>query len=303
MRIKRIAIVIGKLIVATAAFYIGEILGALVAGLIGLSQPELPAGADAGKLALYMLAGNLVLAAILGLLSSQLAGGFVARWLAIALITWVALGVNTVLEAAIFSTFAAASPFTVVMYAVFSLLGGAAVAWLFKPAARGEGFAALVRAFVAGRGIGAWTWRLALAVVAFPAIYLLFGAIVGPLVMPYYQAQAETGLVLPGMGQIVPMAFLRSLLFLVACLPVLIAWQGPRWGLWLTLGATLFLTVGGVPLMQAYFFPPSLRVIHGAEILADSFAHAGVLVLLLVKKSPAARPLASSARLSAPIGS
>jgi hypothetical protein len=283
MRAKNILLTIGKVIAGGVALYIGELLGGAVAGLTGLPMPELPAGADPAALMAYMAVGDLILAAILGLLSSRLAGGFVARWLILALLTWVALGVNTVLEASIFSTFSAASPFTVIMYLVYGLVGGAAVAWLFQPAARGEGFGTRAQTFFARRSASGWIWRLVAALVAFPVIYLLFGSIVGPIVVPYYR-QSGTGLVLPGMDQIIPMALLRSLLFLLACLPVLIAWQGSRLGLWLALGTALFLLVGGVPLFQATWFPTTLRIAHGLEILADSFAHAGVLVLLLVRK-------------------
>jgi hypothetical protein len=283
MRAKDILLTIGKVIAGGVALYVGELLGGAVAGLTGLAVPELPAGADPAALMAYMAIGDLVLAAILGLLSSWLAGGFVARWLILAALTWVALGVNTVLEASIFSTFSAASPFTVIMYLVYSLIGGAVVAWLFRPAAQGGNFVTRARAFFAGRSAGGWIWRLLAALLAFPVIYLLFGSMVGPIVVQYYR-QSGTGLVLPGMQQIIPMALLRSLLFLLACLPVLIAWQGSRLGLWLALGGALFLLVGGVPLFQAYWFPTTLRVTHSLEILADSFAHAGVLVLLLVRK-------------------
>ena len=146
---------------------------------------------------------------------------------------------------------------------------------------RGSSRPRCARVITGRRPAGAWIWRLAAAVIAFPVIYLLFGSMVAPIVVPYYQQQAGTGLALPGMGQIIPIAFLRSLLFLVVCLPALIAWQGSRLGLWLTLGAALFLTVGGAPLFQAYSFPLVLRVVHSVEILADSLAHAGVLVALL----------------------
>jgi cytochrome bd-type quinol oxidase subunit 2 len=86
------------------------------------------------------------------------------------------------------------------------------------------------------------------------------------------------------LGEIIPVQFLRSLLFLLACLPVLITWRKSRLSLFITLGATLFILVGGILLLQAYWYPPVMRLIHSLEILADSFAHAGALVILLVRK-------------------
>jgi hypothetical protein len=51
-----------------------------------------------------------------------------------------------------------------------------------------------------------------------------------------------------------------------------------------TLGFVLFLLVGGLSLLQAIWYPPVFRIAHGLEILADSFAHAGVVVYLLVQE-------------------
>jgi hypothetical protein len=76
------------------------------------------------------------------------------------------------------------------------------------------------------------------------------------------------------------MQFLRSLLFLLACLPVLIAWQKSRRSLLLSLGWALFVLVGLLNLLQAIWLPATLRLVHTLEILADSFVYAWVLVML-----------------------
>jgi len=56
----------------------------------------------------------------------------------------------------------------------------------------------------------------------------------------------------------------------------------------LALGATLFVLVGLLGLIPAYWMPLGLRLIHGVEILADSFVYALALVLLLAPRAPAA---------------
>ena len=75
---------------------------------------------------------------------------------------------------------------------------------------------------------------------------------------------------------------MRSFLFLIACLPVLITWNGSKRGLFLTLGVTLFLLVGGLSMFQAYWMPATLRIVHSLEILADELVYTGILVSLFI---------------------
>jgi hypothetical protein len=120
---------------------------------------------------------------------------------------------------------------------------------------------------------------------AFPLVYYGFGSLIAPLVLDYYR-QGIAELAMPDMARLVPVLLLRSLLFLLVCLPILITWQQSHWRLLVTLGLVLFMLVGGVNLLQAYWFPPILRVVHSLEILADEFVYAGALVMLLARTVP-----------------
>jgi hypothetical protein len=71
-------------------------------------------------------------------------------------------------------------------------------------------------------------------------------------------------------------------------LPILITWKLSNWRLFLTLGLTLYILVGGLGMLSAYWLPTVLRVTHGLEIFADEMAYAGALILLLGKR--AAKP-------------
>jgi hypothetical protein len=241
----------------------------------------MPEGTDAATLGLYTLIGSFILAGALAFISHGLSGGFLPRWFILTFLTWIAYGVNSYLEASIFATHAA-SLLTVIMQFFPGLLCGAAVAWLFPPVVKGDTIWDRARAFLAGRSPGQWAWRLLAALAAFPVAYVFFGSLVPSFIIEYYRQQMM-GLSMPGWGQIIPVVFLRSLLFLLACLPVLVAWQKSRLSLFITLGAALFILVGGLPMLQAYWYPPVMRLVHSLEILADSFAHAGALVVLLVR--------------------
>jgi hypothetical protein len=281
-----------KIPVCGIAFYLGTILGSILASGIGLPTPALPEGTDAATLGLYLLLVSLILALTLSFVSRRIhlcradrcrQGGFLARWLILSFLTWVVYGVNTYLEASIFTTFSAASPFTLVTSFFASFLCSAAVAFLFPPEEEGAGFLDNLKAFFGRRTARDWAWRLPVAGLAFAPIYLFFGRLVVPLTAEYYQQQLF-GLTMPTWGQILPVLFVRSFLFLLVCLPVLVAWGTSYRSLVLTLGLALFVLVGFLYMIQAYWFPWQVRLFHSLEILADSLVYAWVLGVLLVKR-------------------
>lgn len=271
----------GIAVLGGLAFYVGIIVGGMIAPMLGLSLPPMPAGVDTSQLALYSLLTSIILACALGFVSLHLSGGFLSRWLVLFFLTWIAYGVNTFLEAAIFTTMA--GPAIVVMYFFSSLFCAVVIAALIHPQEQGENFIARTKSFFAGRTLFEWTWRLLLSFLAFPFAYILFGLMVKPFTYEFY-VQQQMGLMAPGWGQILPVLALRSLLFLLVILPVLITWKGSRTSLFVTLGFVLFLLVGGLSLLQAIWYTPIVRIAHGLEILADSFVHAGVVVYLLVQE-------------------
>lgn len=282
MKIKNILAYFWKVPLCAFAFYLGTILGGMVATFLGLHTPEMPAGADPMVLGQYLLLVSFILALALAFLARHLTGGFIARWLALAFLVWVTHAINNIIEGAIFTSLEAASLFTVVLYGVASLLMGAALAWLFPPQAGAGKFTARAQIFFTRFDAPGWGWRILAVVLAFPLIYLAFGRLVAPLVIDYY-AQGLFGLELPNWGQILLIQLLRSLLFLLACLPVLILWQSSYRRLVLTLGLVLFLLVGGLNMLQAYWMPIPLRLIHSLEILADELVYATILGWLFTR--------------------
>lgn len=282
--LKNILSFLWKIPLCAFAFYGGTMMGGMAASGLGLPTPAMPAGADQMVIGQIMILVSLILAGCLAILSRKLSGSFAARWLILSLLVWIAFGVNNVLEGAIFTSMSAASLFTIVLYIFASLLCGAAVAWLFPPQAHAADFSGRAKRFFARHQTRAWIWRFLAAFLAFPLIYLAFGRLIAPLVIDYYE-QGLFGLSLPDWNQILPILFVRSFLFLIACLPVLIAWNGSNRGLFLTLGLTLFLLVGGLSMLQAYWMPSILRVVHSLEILADEMAYTGMMVMLFVRSA------------------
>ena len=270
----------GIAVLGGLAFYAGIIVGSMVAPLLGLPLPSMPPDVDTNQLTFYSLLTSIILAGALGIMSQHLSGGFLSRWLVLAFLTWIAYGVNTYFEAALFTTMTGSA--VIIMYFFSSLFCAAVIAAFLRPQEQDESFIARTKSFFAGRTVLEWIWRFLLSFLAFPLVYVIFGMLVQPFTYEFY-VQQQMGLIAPGWGEILPVLVLRSLLFLLAILPVLITWKGSRRSLFVMLGTVLFLLVGGLAMLQAVWYPPIMRIAHGLEILADSIVHAGIVVYLLVQ--------------------
>jgi hypothetical protein len=272
-----------KTLVCAVAYMFGSMVGGALATGLGVTIPTMP-GTAPERLAPFAFLASLTLGVSLGPLASGLRARYITRFAALALLAYVCLGVNTALETTIFTTIGGASAL-VVIFLPATLACAAAAAALFRPAAmeatRGSSFWTRF-------GAWSWVWRLAAAIVAFPAVYLVFGMMVGPFVIEAYRSQAH-GLTLPGWGQIIPVQFLRSALFLIASLPAVALWEGSRRRLALSLGLAHLTFVGLFGMLQGFWLPVVMRLAHGIEIAADSFAYTALLVLLLTRPAGTAR--------------
>jgi hypothetical protein len=198
----------------------------------------------------------------------------------VGLFLFLAFGVNTIIEVLTFSNaFDGAVPGYTLVYAVEVLLVASALGLCFGEAGQAAGFPP--------RGWLAWTGRGAMAWLAWPVIYFVFGFCVAPIVIPFWQAHGGLlGLHIPPLSTIVAVQLVRSLLFLASSLPLIALWKGSRPGLWLALGLAHAVAVGLFGMVSWTAAPAVLRVTHSVEITCDSFAYAGLLVLLF--SSPAA---------------
>jgi hypothetical protein len=262
------------------AYVGGAMAGAALVSALGMPLPKLPEQADERTMGLCLILGSLVLTVGLAPLARRIRGGFAVRWLAVAGLCYVCLGVNTPIEAAIFSNLGGMATIPVSSL-LPCLLFAATMALLFKPADKGEPFSATAKRFFEDRTAREWAWRTAAAICVFPLIYWTFGMMIAPAVRPYYE-QGQFGLALPSAAAILLVQLLRSTLFLAATMPILIAASGPRRPFVLALGLAFYVLVGLFSMIQAYWLAPTLLVLHNLEIFADSMVYALALALLLV---------------------
>jgi hypothetical protein len=276
---KAVLVNVGKLILCAILFSLGMIVGGMVVTLLGMQSPPMPEGMNPESAMLLLLVESPLLALVLALLARYLSGGFWARTWMLFLLSWIANSLNNQIEAAAFAGMDTGFWYTVITFLFPILATSMGVAWLFPPADR-RSFPDAVRSFFAQYTAGGWLWRLALAAISFMPIYYLFGLLVIPFTRAYYE-QNLYGLEIPSLDRLITILFVRSLLFFVATLPIVIAWQNSRWSLAWRLGLALFYLVGFQSLLIANWMPWSLRLPHMIEILFDEFVYAGVLVLLL----------------------
>jgi hypothetical protein len=156
------------------------------------------------------------------------------------------------------------------------------LALLFRPRQTGPGLLTRMRETLSQRRAFSWAWRFGLASLSYLPIYYLFGMIVAPFVLPYYD-NPDLGLNLrvPSIGVILPLEIGRGLLYALTLFPLIAVLRGTYLTRALWVGLTIAVLGSWVPMLQAVHWTPVLRLAHGLEITADSFVQGIVLTWFL----------------------
>jgi hypothetical protein len=263
-------------------YIVASALSGMVVAALGLRLPASMIEGTPAQLFLRALWATPILVVGLAPLAARLGGSWAARFAALSMLTYLSLSLNSVLETRVFTSMlkTGGSAFLLAHGVLPALAVCAALALWFGGAA---GPPPIPR-----YGLAGWTWRIAVAVLAFPVAYFTFGMMVAPIVVPYYTGGGSIGLAVPPVALILRTVFVRSSIFLVASLPAVLLWIGSRRGLIGALGWAHAVLVGIFGLAQTHLLPPILRITHSIEITADSFAYAAVLAWLFVARSRAA---------------
>jgi hypothetical protein len=268
-----------KIPAITVAYFFGVMLSGGLITAAKMPWPEFPGMQDDTANFILSFIGALLMAVCLALLARGFRGAAAVRWLILAAFTYVAFGLNNQIEAAIFTTYGGTATM-LVFFLLPCVLGAAAAAWLY----RADETDPTLENAITGNPIGSWWWRVLVAWLAFPVIYIFFGMLAAPIVVPLYQSQ-EFGLTLPGFSIMIPVALVRSALYLAVTLPLMVKWSGSRRSLLWALAISFFAMMGLIGLVSTTFFPPVLRITHSIEILGDAIVYAWLLVALFVPKA------------------
>jgi hypothetical protein len=231
------------------------------------------------------LVSGILYVAIMTPLARRLGYRRLARFLAIFVPLYLTGPVADLIEAYFYTT--RLTPFTLVAALIFEglplLVITGIIAGLIpvdvdaRPAPRFRE-AARERSFLS------WLWRIVVAGAPYPAIYLLFAALVTPLEHAYYYDPAfiaSLHTVVPSTLTTVILEAGRGVLFVLAALPVIAVMRASRWstGLYIALlGATL---EAWIPLLGLTSWPVMMRVGNVLELTADASGRALLMALLV----------------------
>jgi len=237
-------------------------------------------GAGFGLAVVY---GILVMA-VLSVLAARLPYRPLVRFLAIFVpFFWIDQGGN-ILELMFFSTYPALAVInTWIDTIVEALLITGAVVWLL-PAGENYRDAPGLATILGQRPLWSWVWRAFLVGALYVPTYWTFGALIYPLVKPYYTNPAYgLNLTIPNLGTFAVLELVRGLLYVIALLPVLAVTRGSRWQTFLY----VFVFTGMFNAWQLVVnltWPVQLRFAHTAEITGDVLVQSLLFCWLLTLK-------------------
>jgi len=264
-------------------FTLATMIGGLVAQAVGLPLPGVAGQMDSTQALVITFLAGVVIGLTLGPLSARLTLPIAQRAGLLFVVIFVLNSLINVVEALFFTTIPAAEHLYSLVTSAIGHAGLAVLlALLFRPAAVERGLLTALRETLSRRRWSSWAWRFGLAGVLYVPTYFFFGMLIYPIVRVYYEDPAlGLSLALPGFDVILPLEVGRGLLFVLTVFPLIAVLRRPRWPLAFWLAMTIAVLGAVTPMLQAGWFPLTMRVVHGLEIAADSIVHALIIAWLL----------------------
>lgn len=262
------------------AYFFGTVISLWLLSALGVPMPTTPGDTSRDQIVILGLVGALSLAFALFPLARGIGGSAGRRLLTIFAFTFVAFAVINQLQASVFTT-VGGNARILAFYAIPCLLASAAATWLVRPDDRQIARPTVFQT----RTPEAWWWRPILAVAALPCIEVMAGMMTGPLLEEVI-TQRTSGMQVPGDAVVLATMLVKSALLLAVTVPIALSWRRTRLHLMVALGAAVFILTGLVGLIQAAWWPLTLRVVFALQILFSSGAYAAVVVALLMPRHP-----------------
>ena len=235
---------------------------------------------------LLTFVGGLSIGFVVGFISLQLPFGNSTRIALLWLALFVIQSLSNQVEYYFFST---ASVSLIMSNLGFGLvetfIEAVFVGLLFVPMKMDSSIGVEMKRFLEQRRGFSWFKRIVAASILYIPICLIFGLIVSPLVTPYYtDPSLGLSLVIPPFTVILPLQFVRGLIYVLVLLPFIATLKVGRKYLFATVTFLLFIPGAFLPFLTYPEWPVQLRVFHGLEILGDYVIFGAVIVYLLGKK-------------------
>lgn len=280
-RARRVLGLVWRSVIVAVGYIVALMIGGLITEALGLPIPSLASDVDQGQMLVLEFLSGLLFGLTLGPLSRRLRVPGVQRATLMFVILLVLNSLINLIEALFFTTAPFAEQLVGLVTPGIGHVGLALLlAALFRPPSVERGLLSALRDTLAQRRWASWLWRFVLAGILYVPVYLFFGMIISPIVLPYYQ-EAGMGLAVPGFEVMLPLEVFRGLLYAATLFLLIAVLSGSR--RWVALWIVLTLCVLGSwqPMLIVAWWPVPLRVTHGLEITADSIVHGLIMVGLL----------------------
>jgi len=268
-------------LVVGLGYTVAVMIGGMITQVLGLPTPSLAAGVDQTQMLVGIFLSGVLIGLTLGPLTRRLTLPMAQRAGLLFVVLFILNALINVIEALFFTTIPATEQLTGLVTSAVGHAGLALLlAVLFRPPSVERGLLTALRQTLSQRPWTSWAWRFFLAGFLYVPIYLFFGIIISPIVLPYYQ-DLGMGLTVPGFEVMVPLEVFRGLLYVLTLFPLIAVLRASRWRVALLIVLTLCVLGSWQPMLLVAWWPVTLRLTHGLEITADSIVHGLAIVWLL----------------------
>ena len=270
-------------LVVGLGYTLATMIGGMVAQVMGLPLPEVASRVNPTQALVTTFLAGVVIGLTLGPLSARLALPTAQRAGLLFVVIFVLNSLISVVEALFFTTIPAAEYlYTLVTSAIGHIGLAVLLSLLFRPASVERGLLTALRETLGRRRWTSWVWRFGLAGLLYLPTYFFFGMLIYPIVRVYYEDPTlGLSLAVPGFEVILPLEVGRGLLFVLTVFPLIAVLRCSRRSLAFWLGMAIAVLGAVTPMLQASWFPLTMRLVHGLEITADSIVHGLIIAWLL----------------------
>ncbi len=285
-----------------AGYILFSTIGGAAAQALRLPAFSVGSPADPGVSLVVTFVSGVLFGLVLGPLAARLPLRLPERIGVLFLTLFILNQLTNVIEALFFTTIPAVEwSFSLFVSAVEHAGLAVLLALLYRPQSGLRSVFAVLGELLSRRGWLDWLARFAAAAVLFVVVYLFFGMVVAPYVVPFYQNPAlGLRLAIPGFNVILPLEVGRGLLHALVLFPLIaLLREGTarsRWGIAFWIASVLVVLGSWIPMLSSSFWPAEMRVAHGLELMADGIVYG----LLLVRLMAPGRPRPDSVRTDHP---
>jgi hypothetical protein len=286
---------VGRSFIVGVGFAFALMIGGMTINILDLPLPSLGRQPKPFQSLISSLTAGTLTGLTLGPLASRMNLPLLGRACLWFLLLFVLSSLINMIEALFFTTIPRFQLFTSMTILAFGQIAVAVLlTLLFRPQQMRPGLLTALRETLAQRTPVSWAWRFGIASLSYLPIYYMFGMIVAPFVLPYYDnPDLGLNLTVPRIGVILPLEIGRGLLYVLTLFPLIAVIRGSFWSKALWVGLTIAVLGSWVPMIQAVHWTPVLRLAHGLEITADAFVQGFVLTWLLAPPDAANQGLGS----------